>query len=34
MKAALAKTRPAAEIQFCVTTRPPITDRGMDFGMI
>jgi hypothetical protein len=34
MKAAIAKARPAAEIQFCGTTRPLITSRGMVFGMI
>ena len=26
MKAAIAKARPAAEIQFCGTTRPPIAE--------
>jgi hypothetical protein len=34
MKAATATPRPAAVIRFCGTIRPPITRRGMVFGMI
>ena len=34
MKATIATTKPAAVIQFCGKIRPPITRRGMVFGII